>query len=179
MNKLKRYTVEAKHVADSTIGIESPTGEYVLYSDVSAIEIAASENALTLIGSMQRRIDELEALSQQAHIAALMSESEWEALTPQSRHRINVFAQDAASLAGLVRDYVTSPRWMIETQGDALREILRLAHLLVSVAPSIERTEFTVNIATIDGVIPGVKAVAWRLEEGASAETSSIIPDVP
>lgn len=51
---------------------------------------------------MQQRIDELEALSKQAHIAQLTSAEEWESLTPQSRHRLNAWIMDAEKLGGLV-----------------------------------------------------------------------------
>jgi hypothetical protein len=78
---------------------------------------------------MQGRLNALEALSKQAHITALMSESEWEALTQQSRHRVNVFAQDAEKLAGLCLVQLAHP------DADYRAEIGRLARLLAPDAP--------------------------------------------
>ncbi len=81
---------------------------------------------------LEMRVTELEALSKQAMIAALLSESEWESLSPQSRHRVNVWMGSATELALAVTAY-----WgPVVGRGKYIEEMARLASLLAPDAPS-------------------------------------------
>lgn len=85
------------------------------YAWKKAVELSHAQGGLyeETILAVDARLSELEALSTQAMVAQLISSAEWEALTPQSRHRMNVWMQAAEKLAEMVLAHAAELRIVI------------------------------------------------------------------